>query len=56
MAAWFWHIIAIMFLIPAIVFLILDETLWMFAFFMVVSGCEFMAWRRQNELKQLEKE
>ena len=42
-AAWFWHLIAIIFAVNAVNFLLIENYPWMFGYFIVVFICEVMA-------------
>lgn len=54
-AAWAWHIIAIMFFLNAITFMLDNKGIpWILAYFFMIAICEFMAWKRQGELRKEE--
>ena len=54
-AAWMWHLIAVLFLLRTISFLILDMYIWMIGMAGVVLFAEFMSWKRKHEVEEMEK-
>lgn len=52
-AAWMWHLIAIMHLLKAISFLIVHRYVWMFGMVGVVIVCEIVAMTRKKEVYDL---
>jgi len=55
-AAWSWHIIAMIFLLGFIIALMLSQIFWAIGLVGVLIVCEFFAWTRQKEIVELENE
>lgn len=53
-AVWGWHIIGVMFFLKAISFYFVKEVPLTLSMLLVFMFCEYMAYKRNNEMRELE--